>query len=226
MTTCFKDDIWAIPRYCDQRFIHIFTAECQAFSPVDRIGSAHTLNRRRVWPPLVPGGRHSLAWMVVDGPNSDEWTDTLVICSIRPLAYVSPTVTTRPDAKVLPSVRFLISWIFRYFFTTKYYRVRSVQSFFSSLRNWDSPTPSPASDCAPLGIKPIKLIKWRLLVTKIKYNSFWFQSPSRLLREALWCKNQTKKQQSWDPDPHHFGKLDPDPHQSRKLDSGPHPDQS
>jgi hypothetical protein len=42
----------------------------------------------------------------------------------------------------------------------------------------------------------------------------------------LWCKNQTKKQQSWDPDPHHFGKLDPDPHQSRKLDPGPHPDQS
>ncbi len=47
--------------------------ECQAFSPVVLIGSAHLLTRMRVLLcPLVPGGTHSLAGEGVGGPNSDD----------------------------------------------------------------------------------------------------------------------------------------------------------
>ncbi len=51
--------------------------ECQVFSPVFRIGSAHSLNRRRVLPPgsLGSGGGHTHC----GGPNSDYGTHTVVL---------------------------------------------------------------------------------------------------------------------------------------------------
>ncbi len=126
MTTCFKDDIWAMPRYRDQRIIHMSTAECQAFSPVVRIGSAHPFTRRRVWPPpLVPGGGGGgggtlACWKgwALGGLNSDEGTLVLWVCPSR---------------------------------------------------------------------NQIKPIKWRPLAKKIKYNSLWYKSLSRLPRE-MWIQ--------------------------------------
>jgi len=57
--------------------------ECKAFSPVVRIGSAHSLTRSRVLHPPPPiwfwRGAYSLAGEEVRGPKSDEGTDTFVL---------------------------------------------------------------------------------------------------------------------------------------------------
>jgi hypothetical protein len=50
--------------------------ECQAFSSVVPIAP---LTRRRVLPPLVPGGHTHLPERGLGGPNSDEGTDILVL---------------------------------------------------------------------------------------------------------------------------------------------------
>ncbi len=47
-----------------------------------RIGTPHQLNPRRVFPPLIPGGHTRLRksrWGGGGGPNSDDWTDTVVL---------------------------------------------------------------------------------------------------------------------------------------------------
>jgi hypothetical protein len=65
--------------------------ECQAFCPVVRIGSPDPLTGQRVLLPPTPtpcgskgGWRHTLAWGGGSGwgsgPNSDDWTETLVLC--------------------------------------------------------------------------------------------------------------------------------------------------
>jgi hypothetical protein len=54
--------------------------ECQAFSPVVRIGSPPSLaSERYPPPPLIPWGKHSLGEEGLGGANSDEGTDTLVL---------------------------------------------------------------------------------------------------------------------------------------------------
>ncbi len=42
-----------------------------------------------------------------------------------------------------------------------WHRVGRVQSFFSSHRNWDSPNPSPAGECAPLRFWGEGHTRWR-----------------------------------------------------------------
>ncbi len=61
-----------------QRII-LCSVEYQCFFPVVWIESPHLLSRKRVCPPHGPGGTHSLAGEGVGGPNSDDWTETLVL---------------------------------------------------------------------------------------------------------------------------------------------------
>jgi hypothetical protein len=53
----------------------------QGFFSSPELGPPHPLNRRRVCPPPFGSGRgtHSLACEGVEGPNSDERTDTVVL---------------------------------------------------------------------------------------------------------------------------------------------------
>jgi hypothetical protein len=63
-----------------QRII-LCSVEYQCFFPVVCIESPHLLPRKRVCPPHGPkwGETHSLAGEWVGGPNSDDWTETLVL---------------------------------------------------------------------------------------------------------------------------------------------------
>jgi hypothetical protein len=60
--------------------------ECQSFWPVVRIGSPHPLHRKRVCPPSkIQVGGHTLACgNGVGEANTDEGTDTMVLCILIP----------------------------------------------------------------------------------------------------------------------------------------------
>jgi hypothetical protein len=62
------------------------------------------------------------------------------------------------------------------------HRVGRVLSFFSSLRNWDSPNPSPAGDCAP----PPPVLGGSTLAGERRVGRFPIPTRGHTLPRTLW----------------------------------------